>query len=150
MKKREQSKSENLLFKGAKTSLAGMFIGFLGASIVYSQHMPAWVPVGLTGNPYLFFGFLVIVCGLLGFNWGVTQSAQHKSTSEDGRRRFPLNTVMTFMFVGFLMASVLYQKYMPSWVPLVFTEYPVVFFLLFVITGGVVGFFWDMDQASAD
>ena len=150
MKKQDKINADNVLLKGIKTSLIGMFIGFLGASVVYSRYMPAWVPGGLTKSPYLFFGLLVIVCGLLGFNWGVTHSAQLKSTSVDGKRRFPLNTVMTFMFIGFLAASVLYQKYMPSWVPLLFTEYPVFFFLLFVITGGVVGFFWDMDHAAAD
>ena len=54
------------------TIFTGMVIGFLGAAVLYQKKFPDWVPNIFEGNPILFFSFFVIICGILGHIWSIT------------------------------------------------------------------------------
>ncbi|MCD4653852.1 hypothetical protein K8T06_07935 [bacterium] len=128
------------------TTFFGLIIGFLSASILYSQYLPRWVPSRLAESPVLFFGTFMLVCGVLGFNWGFTDSPESCSRIKIDKRKFPLNFILSRMFTGFLVAAVLYRKFMPSWVPVQFTEYPVLFFVMFTFLGAVIGYIWSRTE----
>jgi hypothetical protein len=50
----------------------GMVVGFLGAAVLYQKQFPGWVPQIFHGNPLLFFSVFVVICGVLGHLWTVT------------------------------------------------------------------------------
>jgi len=129
-----------------KTTLIGILIGFLAASILYSQYLPAWVPSALTNSPLLFFGLFILICGLLGFNWGITETQDNEPVEKTDKKKIPINSMLTFSFTGFLVAAVLYRKYMPYWVPIWFNEYPALFFVCFALSGAVIGYFWAFEE----
>ncbi|MBN1297120.1 hypothetical protein JXA80_10095 [bacterium] len=126
----------------------GGIIGFLAAAVLYSRYLPPWVPSCLARSPRLFFGLLILICTTLGYIWGITPDPEPETPDTTGRRRsFSWNRVFTGLFSGFLVAAVLYQKYMPTWVPVFFTEYPAVFFVLFTLTGGIIGWLWSRTES---
>lgn len=122
-------------------AIIGGVIGFLAASVLYSQYLPRWVPEMFSENPVLFYGVFILVCTLLGLNWGYTEIPDSKEKDPE-KRSFPVNRILTGLFSGFLAASVLYTKYMPSWVPVFLSEYPVIFFAIFTSLGGLISYIW--------
>jgi hypothetical protein len=57
------------------TILTGGLIGFLGAAVLYRKHFPTWVPSIFVGSPLAFFSLFIIVCGILGYIWSITEDA---------------------------------------------------------------------------
>lgn len=118
--------------------LAGGTIGFLSASVIYSKNLPGWVPFAT--RPGYFFGVFIIICAALGYVWAVTEGVEEA----EKKRRSPLfNTLFTGAFVGFLIAAVLYSKFLPVWVPVGFAMFPVLFFTSFAVVGILVSLFWN-------
>ncbi|HPQ41428.1 MAG TPA: hypothetical protein PLV45_13725 [bacterium] len=126
-------------------ALIGAFIGFLAASVLYSRYLPQWVPGILATHPVLFYAVFICVCFLLGLNWGYTDLPDPRESGST-KRSFPLNRILTGLFSGFLLAAVLYTKYMPSWVPVFVMEYPWIFFIFLTVLGGLVSFFWSRTE----
>jgi len=62
------------------------------------------------------------------------------------RKKFPINigSIFTGMVAGFLGAAVLYQKHFPDWVPSIFHGQPAIFFGVFIVVCGVLGYIWSM------
>jgi len=54
------------------TTFTGMVIGFLGAAVLYQKSLPDWVPFFLTDNPIAFFSLFIVICGILGYIWALT------------------------------------------------------------------------------
>ncbi|MBN1355321.1 hypothetical protein JXA40_03515 [bacterium] len=63
---------------------------------------------------------------------------------QDRKRHGPLNfgSIFIGMLTGFLGAAVLYQKHFPDWVPQMFHGNPILFFSLFTLVCGVLGYIW--------
>lgn len=122
--------------------LGGGGIGFLSASVLYSKNLPGWVPFGT--NPGYFFGLFILICSGLGYVWAVTDGAEEA----EKKRRSPLfNTLFTGAFIGFLIAAVLYSKFLPAWVPVGFAMFPTLFFTSFAVVGMIISFFWNRYSA---
>lgn len=118
----------------------GAVIGFLAASVLYSKNLPAWVPGFFAKTPFHFFGLFVLICAVLGYIWADTPSP----ISAEKKRRLPLfNVIFSGAFIGFLIAAVLYSKFLPGWVPLAFLTTPALFFALASIFGILVSLFWN-------
>ncbi len=66
----------------------------------------------------------------------------HNNYDQKQRRSYICSTVFTGVVIGFLGASVLYSKHFPSWVPLVFSDYPILFFGMFMVICGSLGYIW--------
>ncbi len=58
----------------------------------------------------------------------------------------PISTVFTGAIIGFLAAAVLYSKNFPSWVPLIFSSYPIVFFGMFIAVCGLLGYVYALAE----
>lgn len=130
-------------------TLIGIVIGFIAASVLYSPYMPPWVPGILAKSPAVFYGLFILITGIAGYIWGTTGSpVDDRSRKDQQTQKIPINTIITFMFIGFLLSVVLFSKNMPSWTPLFIMEFPVVFYALFTVVGGVVGYFWAITETQ--
>ena len=64
--------------------------------------------------------------------------------NRDKKLSVSINTILTSGLIGFLGAAVLYRKNFPTWMPIVFNEYPWVFFAMFIVICGILGYIWSI------
>lgn len=70
-----------------------------------------------------------------------------KSPEKTGKKEaysFNVGTILTGSLVGFLGAAVLYRKNFPKWVPLIFSDNPVLFFTVFILICGFMGYVYSL------
>ena len=116
--------------------LGGMIIGFLAAAVLYKA-APDWTPDFLESSPIVFFGFFVIVCGILGWIHAVVPDAPQTSSSSGRHPR--LGSLFSGALIGFLASAALYG-HLPIWVPAAIRESPWIFFSGMMILCAAAGF----------
>lgn len=121
-----------------RSVLAGIVIGFLAAAVLYKA-ASEWTPDFLESSPVVFFGFFMIVCGLLGFIHAVVPDTGDYQ-KRDGRNSW-MSSILTGALIGFLAAAVLYGN-LPSWVPPLLSENPWVFFGLMTLMCAAGGYLY--------
>ncbi|GEM_PF-4512825 len=114
----------------------GMIIGFLAAAVLYKA-APDWTPDFLESSPIVFFGFFIIVCGILGWIHAVVPDASPVSHSSG--RHPHLGSLFSGALIGFLASAALYG-HLPTWIPIVIRESPWVFFTGMMMLCAVAGF----------
>jgi hypothetical protein len=131
----------NGVSKKITSTFTGSMIGFLAAAVLYSKHLPVWVPHLLVVSPLLFFGVFIVICGGVGYIWSVTEV----ETAEKPKKAPLINTLLSGAFAGFLVAAVMYSKFLPSWIPIGFSIFPGLFFALFAVIGALISYLWSKE-----
>ena len=70
--------------------------------------------------------------------------SEGKPSSQKKIRYLPsrYSPIITGCIAGLFAASVLYSKSFPAWVPIILSQYPVIFFGSFIVLCGVLGYIW--------
>jgi len=133
----------NSISKKITSTFTGSMIGFLAAAVLYSKHLPAWVPHVLVASPVLFFGLFVLICGGVGYIWSVTEG----DVAVRLKKAPLINILLSGAFAGFLVAAVMYSKFLPSWIPIGFSVFPGLFFALFAVIGALISYLWNREYS---
>ncbi len=124
--------------------LVGLIVGLFTAAVFFDKVFPSWVPIIFSKYPVLFFGLFMIICGFLGYLWALAEDHTPQDTPDPRTKAQVLNSVFTGMVCGLFGATVLYDKTQPDWVPKFLVSHPVVFFGLFIIVCGSLGYIWTL------
>ncbi|MBN1549929.1 hypothetical protein JW979_00610 [bacterium] len=65
---------------------------------------------------------------------------------DQSKKSFSVSSIFTGMVVGFLAAAVLYQKHFPDWVPGFLHDNPFLFFSIFILICGFLGYVWVLPE----
>lgn len=145
---RNQSQSIGIIPSRFSPILGGLAAGLFAAAVLFQRDFPTWVPVIFSEYPILFFMLFIVPFGCIGYIWALADD----SFPEKPVQRTPgyvLNTIITGMICGLFGAAVLYDKDPSPWVPDYLTAHPFLFFSLFILVCGILGYIWTLPDASS-